>query len=314
MPSPRPVKPSRSVVVALTLTRSGVDAERSRRCAARIAARCGPIFGASQIRVTSTWASAPPRARDALRGVAQEDRPRRRRSSAGRTAGSAGRCRRRRSRRGSRRSARAAPTSASEWPTRPRSCGTDAAEPRRGRRGRSACTSKPLPVARCPRRARDQALGARARSSAVVILKFASSPGDQRDREPGALGDRRVVGRALRRPRRGARRGCRRSGSPAASARATGRRAAPSPPTRPPAPRFSVSATGSAGEAPGAAASAASTASIDSARRRRAARRRGSAPRGWRGAAASRPRRTESCRCAPPATGGSRSRPSAASS
>ena len=59
----------------------------------------------------------------------------------------------------------------------------------------------------------------------MVILKFASSPGTRRDREPGRAGDRHVVERlagvgAMRREDR------RRSGSPAASAPARARRAA----------------------------------------------------------------------------------------
>src|SRR3984885_15360515 len=62
IPSPRPAKPRRSVVVALTATRStprpAISATR-----AHIASRCGPIFGASQISVASRWGIAPPRAR-----------------------------------------------------------------------------------------------------------------------------------------------------------------------------------------------------------------------------------------------------------
>src|SRR5271165_362846 len=62
IPSLRPVKPSRSVVVALTATRPmsrpAISATR-----ARIASRWGPIFGASQIKVASRWTRTPPRAR-----------------------------------------------------------------------------------------------------------------------------------------------------------------------------------------------------------------------------------------------------------
>src|SRR5690606_9852670 len=62
MPSRRPAKPSFSVVVALTLTRS---AGRSRTSAMRatMAAFNGRRRGASQITVTSTLTIIPPRAR-----------------------------------------------------------------------------------------------------------------------------------------------------------------------------------------------------------------------------------------------------------
>ncbi|PAV67340.1 hypothetical protein WR25_01718 [Diploscapter pachys] len=59
MPSPRPVKPSRSVVVALMLTRSS-DSPSSAPMRVRMASRCGPIFGASQISVRSTKSMRPP--------------------------------------------------------------------------------------------------------------------------------------------------------------------------------------------------------------------------------------------------------------
>ncbi len=107
-PSPRPVKPSFSVVVALTLTRPAVEARGSSPMRATIAARCGPILGRSQMRVTSTWAMAPPCARDQIGGMAQESVGRRRRAIADRSAENACRYRRRRRRRESRRSMRAA--------------------------------------------------------------------------------------------------------------------------------------------------------------------------------------------------------------
>ena len=47
IPSPRPVKPSRSEVVALTLIRSG-SSPVMRPSAWRMAEPCGPTFGASQ--------------------------------------------------------------------------------------------------------------------------------------------------------------------------------------------------------------------------------------------------------------------------
>ena len=65
MPSPRPVKPSFSLVVALTATRSSAMPAIS-AILARMASRCGPIFGASQTTVMSIWAMRPPRALHAL--------------------------------------------------------------------------------------------------------------------------------------------------------------------------------------------------------------------------------------------------------
>src|SRR5215472_15321731 len=61
MPSLRPVKPSFSLVVALTATRSAempaIAAMRS-----RMVSRCGETRGASQTMVTSRWPMMPPRA------------------------------------------------------------------------------------------------------------------------------------------------------------------------------------------------------------------------------------------------------------
>jgi hypothetical protein len=53
MPSCRPVNPNPSVVVALTLTRPSVKPSNSANLVT-IAARNGPIFGRSQMIVTST--------------------------------------------------------------------------------------------------------------------------------------------------------------------------------------------------------------------------------------------------------------------
>ena len=72
MPSPRPVKPSFSLVVALTADAVDVNAGEARRCVARMASRCGPIRGASQTMVTSRWAMQPPRALNALDGECEE--------------------------------------------------------------------------------------------------------------------------------------------------------------------------------------------------------------------------------------------------
>ena len=71
MPSSRPVKPSRSLVVALTATREMSTPEIS-AMRARMVSRKGPIFGRSQIMVTSRLAMRPPRCGDALDGVFQE--------------------------------------------------------------------------------------------------------------------------------------------------------------------------------------------------------------------------------------------------
>ena len=51
MPSSRPVKPSRSLVVAFTATREMFTPEIS-LMRARMVSRSGPIFGRSQISVT----------------------------------------------------------------------------------------------------------------------------------------------------------------------------------------------------------------------------------------------------------------------
>src|SRR5215472_6468764 len=61
MPSSRPVKPSFSLVVAFTATREMLTPDIP-AMRARIWSRSGPIFGRSQIRVTSRLAIRPPRA------------------------------------------------------------------------------------------------------------------------------------------------------------------------------------------------------------------------------------------------------------
>src|SRR4029077_6725932 len=62
MPSPRPVKPSFSLVVALMATRlAAIPAIAAMR--SRMASRCGETRGASQTTVTSRLAITPPRAR-----------------------------------------------------------------------------------------------------------------------------------------------------------------------------------------------------------------------------------------------------------
>ena len=70
-PSPRPVKPSRSVVVARTLTRSGsTPSAPARRL--RISSRWPAIRGSSPIRTQSAFTSAKPGLADLRVGVAQQ--------------------------------------------------------------------------------------------------------------------------------------------------------------------------------------------------------------------------------------------------
>ncbi len=61
MPSRRPMKPRRSMVVALTATRAGV-VPRSSAMRARMASACGAMRGASASSVTSALTTRPPRA------------------------------------------------------------------------------------------------------------------------------------------------------------------------------------------------------------------------------------------------------------
>src|SRR5690606_26338836 len=61
MPSPRPMKPSFSIVVAFTLTRPA-SMPAIAAMFRRIASACGAIFGASQSSVASSSAMRPPRA------------------------------------------------------------------------------------------------------------------------------------------------------------------------------------------------------------------------------------------------------------
>jgi hypothetical protein len=69
IPSSRPVKPSRSEVVALTETGRPDPQKPASDC---MSAACGPIFGRSQISVRSTWVIGSPSPASS-HGVGQED-------------------------------------------------------------------------------------------------------------------------------------------------------------------------------------------------------------------------------------------------
>ena len=219
-------------------------------------------------------AAAGARRRDRRHGAGSDATARR--AIADRPAGNACRYRRRRARRGSRRSARAARHRRRNGRPAPGSCGIATPHSQTWSPGPKACTSKPWPVRMSPCRAASSRSAA-ARSSVVVTLKFSSLPATSAHREPGALGDRGIVGQIA--PGGGAMRGEDRadSGSPAASAPATARRGRASRRRRRRAPRFTVSRSGSAGIAPGAPSSAVEHAVDQSRHRERAARRHGSA-------------------------------------
>ena len=270
---------------------------RSRRCAAsaaRIAAACGPIFGASQISVQSRWLIAKPRSparSTALRRKISEAAPFHAGSDGGNhwpmspsasapKIASVSAC---------------MPTSASEWPTRPRSMATaHAAErhPVAGAEGVHVEAVAGADVHASPPVVR--VAGARSRSAAVVILKSASSPGDERAprgrRRCATATSSSALARcgAVRGEDRGEAEALRGLGAPQALA------AARSPSPSRPAPRQSASTTGSAGKAAGARRGRRATARDHRRRARRGGRRRGSAPRRAprRPASASRPAST----------------------
>ena len=144
-------------------------------------------------------------------------------------------------------------TSASEWPSSPRSNGISTPPMTSRRPGTSAWTSKPCPTERsssCQPPLLASIARASTRSSAVVTLRLRAPPMHQSRRMPGTLhragfvGDRRRAHLAQRRAQR-----CRRE-TAAASARTTGRVRSSVMPTRPSSPRFSVSASGTASRPP----------------------------------------------------------------
>ena len=220
MPSPRPVKPSFSVVVALTLTRSARDAEDlgdalDHRGAMRRDLR--PLADDRHVDRGdgAALARAPARRRGA--GTGRTTAPRQRGSLGGKcmpispapiapSTASVSAC---------------SPTSASECPT-----SADARAGSRRRRsmtwspGPNGCTSKPWPTRTSPSRAASSRSAA-ARSCGVVTFRLSSLPATITGAMPGRLGDRGVVGQRRARRRRDARRGSRRNESPAASAPAT---------------------------------------------------------------------------------------------
>ena len=126
----------------------------------------------------------PPRSATRADGVGEEAGRRPRPSISDRRAGSAGRYPRRRWRRAARRSARAAPTSASEWPTRPRSCAISTPQSQTDSPGPNACTSKPWPVRVSMPAASIRS--AEAKSCGVVIFILARSPSTARTARPAS--------------------------------------------------------------------------------------------------------------------------------
>ena len=224
MPSPRPVKPSRSVVVALTEMRP------ARPPAARPAARsspgaCGAIFGPlADQRHVGIGQSAAARG-DALGGVAQEARAVGILPGRLARAGSAGRYRPRPARRRSRRTARGcrhrrrngrpAPSRAAPR----RRTAPAAARPRAHGRRSPVPTRGTIGLARA-RSSRGEVLG-------IGELDVVLRAGDERAPPcPARLQQRGVVGRRAARAPRGAGRAARGNGMPAASAPGTGPRAA----------------------------------------------------------------------------------------
>ena len=144
MPSPRPMKPMPSFVVAFTFTRP--DRAPARRPGAAPSRSRSASFGRSRDHGHVDVHDAPPRAPPHAGDAAQQLDAVGARASAGRRRESARRCRRARPRRAARRSPRAASTSASEWPSRPRSPGIStpprtSGRPPAKRCGRSRCRS-----------------------------------------------------------------------------------------------------------------------------------------------------------------------------
>ena len=174
MPSPRPVKPSCSVVVALTLTRSGGEPEDlgdARNHGLAVRADLRPLADDRHVERGDAAALGAHQARRHGRGSGR----RRRRAIAGRSAGSACRCRRRRSRRAPRRSTHAGRHRRRNGRRAPAVCGTATPQSITWSPGPNGWTSKPWPTRMSPCRAAISRSAA-TRSCAVVTLRFSSLP------------------------------------------------------------------------------------------------------------------------------------------
>src|SRR5438874_2124395 len=143
-PSPRPVKPRPSVVVARTATSFGSTSRAAAR-RRRISSRCGARRGSSPTRTTSAFASCQPSFRiraQACVSRSSESAPASAGSAEGKSAPMS--------------SSPAAPsrasvsawarTSPSEWPARPRGCSIRTPPSTSGTPSSRACASKPVPT------------------------------------------------------------------------------------------------------------------------------------------------------------------------
>ena len=188
----RPVKPSCSLVVAFTATRS-IDMSAISAMRLRIASRCGPMRGASQTMVTSRCAIRPPRL--VTRSTANfrnwsDDAPRQRGSFGGKClpmspSASAPRMAS---------TSACSATSASEWPVSAavvRNLARRRARHDRRRRRRARRSRCRAQVARGWRSAAPRPC---AKSSSVVSFTLPLSPAKCRDLDARPFGQRGVVG------------------------------------------------------------------------------------------------------------------------
>ena len=141
-PSPRPVSPRPSVVVALTSTGQPSAADK----AASASARRDPSSRGGGDQLDRDVADPPAGLGPAPRGRARGRRGRSRPSSVGRRCRAGRRCRRVRRRRGRRRSSACATTSPSECPAQPSTSGHSSPASRQGRPASIGCTSVPIPT------------------------------------------------------------------------------------------------------------------------------------------------------------------------
>ena len=310
IPSPRPVKPRPSLVVALMLTRSDADPEHLG----------GPRRHRRPVRVRSSAARRRSPGRRSRPG-----RPARARRFAA--------CRRNCAESASRQRCVAGREVAADVASRDRAedgVGDRRGTRRRRRNGRqgrgragrhAAQDQRPIggegvdveAQPRAPARPGASSRSATSRSSGRVSLRLRSSPATQPTARPGRGGDRGVVGVGGVRRLTVRRQDRRRTGSPAASARGPGRSRSASPTTTSPDEPFQrvdhrQRPAGRPGSAPGRRAPGRSPRPIPA-----VAPRRGSAlaRAGWL-ARLSRPARTVACRVAPPIAGSSKARPAVA--